>query len=581
MMQAVKSLELLLNTGRSVKQGIAMEADGKFSESYWEAVARIELNEEDMDALGIRGGSVVEVTSSEGSIRVRAFGSGEVKRGHAFIPMGPWANMIVDPHTMSLGMPNFKYTRVKVTPKDEEPTSLSDILAYYGIEIPTEWIEDIRLEEGPQRTYEDMVCPFCGELCDHLKLEIAGNEIRRVVGGCANSVSKLKNYHKHRILKPLVRGPDGKFREVSLDEALERAADILASSKYPLLFGWASTVNEAIKIGIELAELLRGAIDNTSVVCHGPTALGVQDVGTARSTLGVIRHKADYIVIWGANPSASHQKHFPLWILSEGRWVKGRKERKVVVIDVRETPTARLADEFIRTEPSRDYELITALRMAVRDQDIEVPSVAGVPREVIYRLADEMRSARYGVIFEGMGITMTGAKHRNVEELIKLAHDLNEWTRFVLIPMRGHYNVTGSDNVSLWTTGYPYGIDFSRGYPRMVPGVTTAPDLLMRGEVDAALVVASNPAAHFPKRAVEHLARIPVVTIDPKWSLTAALSEVVIPSGLVGVECGGTAYRLDEVPLKIRPVLDPPPGVLCDHEIMKRLLEKVRMKVRG
>ncbi|MCD6243657.1 MAG: formylmethanofuran dehydrogenase subunit B [Thermoproteota archaeon] len=573
-MIAKQTLSLLLNTGRTIKQGISMEAEGKLSEAYADAVARIELNEDDMKALGITDGSLVEVISKEGSIKIRAFRSKEVKRGHAYVPMGPWANMIVDPQTMSLGMPNYKYTIINVRPSEGKPTSLIEILAHYNAIIPTE-IEDIELRGGSQKVYEYMVCPFCGELCDHLKLEVVGNEIKKVIGGCANSVSKLRNYHKHRILRPLIR-EGGHFREVSLEEALRRAARILSSAKYPLLFGWSSTVNEAIRVGVELAEILRGVIDNTSVVCHGPTALGAQDVGTARSTLGIIRHKADYIVIWGSNPSASHQNHFSLWIFSRGKWIKGRKNRKVVVIDVRETPAARLADELVRVEPGKDYELITALRMAVRDLDIELPSVAGVPTETIYRLADEMKSAKYGVIFEGMGITMTGAKHRNVEELIKLAHDLNEWTRFVLIPMRGHYNVTGSDNVFLWTTGYPFGIDFSRGYPRMVPGVTTAPDLLMRGEVDAALIISSDPVAHFPKRAVEHLSKIPVITIDPKWSLTATISDVIIPSGIVGVECGGTAYRLDDVPLRIKSILPPPPGVLCDDEILRRLLEMVK-----
>lgn len=110
----------------------------------------------------------------------------------------------------------------------------------------------------------------------------------------------------------------------------------------------------------------------------------------------------------------------------------------------------------------------------------------------------------------------------------------------------------------------------------MVPGVTTAPDLLMRGEVDAALIISSDPVAHFPKRAVEHLSKIPVITIDPKWSLTATISDVIIPSGIVGVECGGTAYRLDDVPLRIKSILPPPPGVLCDDEILRRLLEMVK-----
>jgi len=180
-----------------------------------------------------------------------------------------------------------------------------------------------------------------------------------------------------------------------------------------------------------------------------------------------------------------------------------------------------------------------------------------------------------------MGVTMTGAKYRNVQELIKLAHDLNEWTRFVLIPMRGHYNVTGGNEVMLWISGYPYAIDYMRGFPKMVPGVTTSTDALLNRDVDAALIIASDPVAHFPRKAVEYLSEIPVIVIDPKWSLTALIADVVIPSGITGIECSGTAYRMDSVPLYLKKIVDPPPGVLCDTEILKLILKKIIKVKKG
>jgi formylmethanofuran dehydrogenase subunit B len=195
----------------------------------------------------------------------------------------------------------------------------------------------------------------------------------------------------------------------------------------------------------------------------------------------------------------------------------------------------------------------------------------------VYELAEVMRTARYGAIFFGMGVTHTGAKLRNIQAVIRLVQELNEWTKWVLLPMRGHYNVTGANQASLWLTGYPYAVDFSRGFPRMIPGVTTAVDLLANGDVDAALIIASDPAAHFPRKAVEHLSKIPVVVIDAKWSLTAAFADVVIPAGLVGIECEGTAYRMDGVPIYMKKVVDPPPSVLCDVELLKRLIEKVKL----
>jgi formylmethanofuran dehydrogenase subunit B len=144
--------------------------------------------------------------------------------------------------------------------------------------------------------------------------------------------------------------------------------------------------------------------------------------------------------------------------------------------------------------------------------------------------------------------------------------------------MRGHYNVSGSNETILWLTGYPYGVDFSRGFPKMIPGVTTTVDLLANGDVDAMLVVASDPAAHLPIEAVQYLSRIPVIVIDAKWSLTTLFSDVIIPSGFVGIEFEGTAYRMDGVPIRMRKVVDPPTGVFSDVEILSKILSKVKEK---
>ncbi len=574
--RGIKSLILI--TGRTIQQGMSMESDGKYSEKYYRSVAVIELNPAVIQELGIS--DRVRVKSCYGEVVVSVKPSKDLPVDKAFIPLGPWANAVVDYSTESIGMPNFKSTVVTIEPVDEPVTSLKDLLERYGVRVTPFKPMERPLESGGKRVVKNYVCPFCGELCDYLELELVGDRIVRNKGGCPLSIAKTLNYHRDRILKPFIRR-GGCFKEVSIEEAIEEAAHILSKSMYPLLFGWSSTCTEAIELGVELAELVGGIIDNTSVFCHGPTALGAQETGTARATLGVIRHLADVIVLWGCNPLHAHPNHFARWITARGRHVDGRRDRRVVVVDVRKTATARTADLFIEVEPGRDYELITALRMAVRELEIEAPVIAGVSREKVLELADIMKSARYGVIFAGMGVTMTGAKYRNLEELVKLVHDLNEWTRFVLLPMRGHYNVTGANEASLWSTGYPFAIDYSRGYPRMITGLSTATELLVRGDVDATLIIASDPVAHMPQKAVEHLARIPVIVVDPKWCLSTAVADVIIPSGIVGIECSGTAYRLDGVPIRMHKVVDPPPGVLCDVDILTKLLNRVKELKEG
>jgi formylmethanofuran dehydrogenase subunit B len=235
-----------------------------------------------------------------------------------------------------------------------------------------------------------------------------------------------------------------------------------------------------------------------------------------------------------------------------------------------------LADYFIQVKPNKDYELLETLRTLIQDGEVDVDEVAGVSIERLEEVADAMVDCSFGVLFFGLGLTMSRGKLRNVDATLSLVRDLNTRTKFVIMPMRGHFNVTGADTVFTWQTGFPYAVDFSHGYPQYNPGETSAVDILLRKESDAALVVASDPVAHLPRRAVEHLVSNPLIVIDPHFNATAQMADVVIPSALVGIEAEGTAYRMDHVPLPLKKVVDAPEGILPDEEILRRILSETK-----
>jgi len=251
--------------------------------------------------------------------------------------------------------------------------------------------------------------------------------------------------------------------------------------------------------------------------------------------------------------------------------------RKLIVVDVRKTMSAEMADYFIQVEPNKDYELMQTLRVLVTDGEVDIEKVAGVPVEYLKEVADALVNCEFGVIFFGMGLTQSAGKFRNIEIAIQLVRDLNSKTKFVIMPMRGHFNVTGANVVSAWQSGYPYGVDFSLGYPRYNPGETTCMDVLIRDELDASLVIAADPGSNFPKKAVENMVKHPLIVIDPHMNATSILGDIVFPSAFVGIEVEGTAYRMDHVPLPLKKVVEPPKGVFSDEEILTRILDEVRM----
>ena len=467
-----------------------------------------------------------------------------------------------------------------------------------------------------------VTCPVCGCLCDDIEVTVEDGKIVKVKNSCAMSESKFLGYGGHRRLKPLVR-KNGNLVETSLKEAVTKAAQILAEADYPLLYGWSSTSCEAIRVGLELAEEVGGVIDNTSTICHGPSALSIQDIGIPTCTLGQVRHRADLVIYWGSNPWAAHPRHIERYTsFSDGRFEQNewkgymskvkasnarkkfestlrkvlpkegvpapstdskdpypallKQGRKLIVVDVRKTRSAEIADYFVQVEPNKDYELFEAFRALILNEEIDVDKVAGVPLEYLEEIAEVMINCSFGVIFFGLGLTMSTGKLRNVDAALSLTRDLNMRTKFMIIPMRGHFNVTGADTVFTWQTGFPYAVDFSLAYPRYNPGETTAVDVLLREESDAALVIASDPIANFPKKAAQHMVKKPLIVIDPHMNATSQMADVVFPSAFVGIEAEGTAYRMDHVPLPLKKVVTPPKGVLTDQEILKRILSEVR-----
>jgi len=421
--------------------------------------------------------------------------------------------------------------------------------------------------------HTDVVCPFCGCLCDDIEVTVEGNEIVNTRNACAISRSKFLNHGTNRIAAPTVDG-----EAVGYDEAVEEASRILARAKRPLIYGLSSTECGAIAKAVELAELIGGVVDNTSSVCHGPTILALQQVGESKTTLGEVKNRADLVVFWGSNPTEAHLRHLIRYSgMPKGLYTpEGRKSRFIVAVDVRETRTARLADQFVKIEPNADLELLQALRATVRGSKIKADEVAGVPRSQIEELAKRMKGARMGIVFFGLGLTQSDGRHMNIDAAVGLVAELNHHTKFLLTPMRGHYNVAGANTVTTWQTGYPYAVDFARGYPRYNPGEYTSVDLLAKGEPDAAIIVASDPVSNFPADAARHLARIPVVTLDQKITPTTMLSKVVIPVATAGVEVEGTAYRMDGVPLRLNKLVEPYEGHVPDEEVLDAIIERVR-----
>jgi formylmethanofuran dehydrogenase subunit B len=431
---------------------------------------------------------------------------------------------------------------------------------------------------------KNIVCPVCGASCDDIQVELEGQGLT-VRNACKMGNAKFQEVvSPHRIKEPLVR-VDGDLRRASWDEAIEMTARILANSERPLLFMGSETSTEAMEVGIHMAEFLGGIADSNSTVCHGPTTMGIQEAGRVGATAGQSKSRADLTVYWGSNPLESMPRHMSRYaVYPRGYWTqRGRFDRTVICVDPRRSITAENADLHIQLNPNTDYELLSALLTLLHGKRPHqtAEDVTGVSISEMEKMLDMMKSCNFGAIYVGLGIASSYGKHRNAEMAFNLVKELNSHTKFVIGALRGHCNVAGFNQIASYLYGFPFGLDFARGYPRYNPGEYTAVDVLRDRDVDAAFILSADLVSHFPAACSEYLAQIPVACIDIAPCPTTMISDVVLPGVIDAMECDGTFYRLDDVPIYFQPFTSSPFSFTESNvDTMNQIFKRVK-RIKG
>jgi formylmethanofuran dehydrogenase subunit B len=335
---------------------------------------------------------------------------------------------------------------------------------------------------------------------------------------------------------PLAR-VDG--RDVGLDEAVDAAASILRAARAPLVYGLGQTSGEAQRRAVAVAEAIGAVVDHTG---GGAADLAYQAIGSSTATFGEIRDRAELVLAWRADPAVTNPRL--LGRLRLDRVARG--SRALVVIDAQRTATAGEADAFIELDAAHDFEALWGLRALVAGAPLDRDRIDELPLDGLDDLAERLRGARHLAVIHGALDELTALA------LFSLVRDLSRDRHAVTLGLRGDGNARGAEDVLTWQTGFPAAVSFARGYPRANPGELSAAALLERGEVDAALVVASDPLEHLSATAADHLRELPTVVIDARATATSQAARVAFATAADGIEVPGTVHRMDGVPVPLR-----------------------------
>ncbi len=417
---------------------------------------------------------------------------------------------------------------------------------------------------------ENVACTVCGCVCDDLRITVEAGRVRRAEGACFLSEAW---FLRQDTCQPPVAQIDG--QATPLPTALAQAAQMLSAARAPLIYGLSRSSTEGQRAAVALAERLGATIDTTASLCHAPSVMALQEVGESTCSLGEVRNYADLVIFWGCDPLQSHPRHLERYSGQPvGEFVPtGRAGRTLVVVDTQPTASSAAADRFVPVEPGGDFDALWTLRGLLRGLPPAPAAPTGAPLPLLIDLAQRMQACRCGVVFFGLGLSLTGLGHRSVEALLALVTDLNHHTRFYARRMRVPGDVAGADSVLAWQTGYPFSVNLARGYPRYNPGEFSANDMLQRGEVDACLLLGSEGVARFSAAAQAHLRAIPTIALDHPTVESDPPPRIRFTTAVHGVHLPGTAYRMDEIPIPLRPFLhsDYP----SDAEVLTGVREQV------
>ena len=108
-------------------------------------------------------------------------------------------------------------------------------------------------------TSKNVICPVCEASCDDIQVDLSEKGLT-VKNACKMGNAKFQEIvSDHRIREPMIN-EGGSLRKAPWDEALQKAAAILANAKRPLLFMGNETSCEAMEVGLHLGEYCLGQL---------------------------------------------------------------------------------------------------------------------------------------------------------------------------------------------------------------------------------------------------------------------------------------------------------------------------------
>jgi formylmethanofuran dehydrogenase subunit B len=414
-----------------------------------------------------------------------------------------------------------------------------------------------------------VTCLGCGCACDDLTVQIADGRITEISPPCPVGRAWFGD---GRVPGRILRGG----AEASLEAALSDAAETLAGAPGGTLVLLAPDLStQGQRAALAVADVLRATVDTVTSEPAAAGLLAAQRRGRAAATLGEVRNRADVLLFWGVDPAPRYPRFLSRYALEPvGTHVPGgRAGRTVISVSIGRDRGPAAAESELALAPDQEIAALSVMRAVALGNALgELPPALQAVAEVATRLT----TAAYAVlVHDGEPGEEPGRDTYRAEGLTALTQALNGRTRAALSTLRAGGNRSGAEAALTWQTGYPMAVSYRGGYPRYTPASRGLAEL---GAGGAGAVLVAGSAAALADALAGAGSRSPVIAIGPRASEAPFPVRVAIDTGVAGIHEGGTAYRMDEVPLPLRPPLA---GARSAADTLAALLGAIRARRPG
>ena len=396
----------------------------------------------------------------------------------------------------------------------------------------------------------DWVCPFCALLCDDVA-------IRRSADGALDAPNTRCPKLAHALAG---YGAADAHASASIDganacadDALDRAAHLLARARRPLFGGLATDV-AGTRALYELAAATGAALDHLHGDALAAAILAQQDRGSFFATLSEVRTRADLVIVFACRPAARYPRFY------ERALGDTDLARRIVFVGCDADPAAvdyasRANDVSVETLlPGVDAHDTLARWSALVESRSGAAKPAGGDAATLAALVERIGAARFtAFVYEPAALP---GDHRAllIEALNRIVKAVNRSARAGGVALGGNDGAVTVNQTLTWLSGMPLRTRVAKparleGEPPLDhdPYRYRTGRLLARREIDLLLWVASFDPEPLPAALDPDVPAIVLGHPALAGAIAAAQrpATVFVPVATPGIDAGGHLFRVD------------------------------------